>query len=372
MTIDKARPVPLNALDRQTRHGLDERFAQAFERVMRSGWFVLGREVAAFEEEFAAYCGVAHAIGVGNGSDALELAIAALDLPQGSEIAVAPNAAMYATLAILANGFEPRFVDVDPETATIDADAFERTLTPRTRAVVVTHLYGRLADIGAILERDATRHITVIEDCAQAHGAARGGRKAGSFGRMGCFSFYPTKNLGALGDGGAVVTSDATTAARLRQLRQYGWTSKYDVGLAHGRNSRLDELQAALLREKLPLLDEWNRRRRAIAQRYGNGIRHARIRTPAPGGEDDVAHLYVVRSDGRDALRAHLAARGIATDIHYPIPDHRQRVFGGRYGDLQLPQAEALAREALSLPCFPELGDDEVDAVIEACNEWTA
>jgi len=362
--------IPFNALDRQHDDVLSAEIADAVNRVVRSGWYVLGEEVAAFEREFAAYCGVDHAIGVGNGSDALEIAITALDLPPGARIAVAPNASMYATLAIVANGCEPAFVDVDPESATMDPAALDDAIADGVDAIVVTHLYGRLAAIETIVARADSRGIPVIEDCAQAHGATRGGKRAGAFGSLACFSFYPTKNLGALGDGGAVVARDATLAERVRRLRQYGWATKYDIALAHGRNSRLDELQAAILRRKLPRLDAWNRRRREIARRYREGISHAAIATPALRGDDDIAHLYVVRSSARDRLREHLAACGVRTDVHYPIPDHRQRVFGGRFDALKLPAAEALAASALSLPCFPELRDDEVDAVVDACNRW--
>ncbi|MGN6517795.1 MAG: DegT/DnrJ/EryC1/StrS family aminotransferase [Dokdonella sp.] len=366
------RRIPFNALDRQNGGELGARMGDAACRIIGGGWYVLGVEVEAFEREFAAYCGASHAIGVANGSDALELAIASLGLPAGTEVAVAPNAAMYATLAILANGLVPLFVDVDPLRATLDPQALAAAITPRTRAVVATHLYGALADMDAIGKVARAHGLTMIEDCAQAHGASLGGRRAGSFGALACFSFYPTKNLGALGDGGAVTTSDDALAARVRQLRQYGWKEKYSVTAAHGRNSRLDELQAALLRLKLPLVDAWNARRRAIAARYGRGIRHPAIELPPLPGTDQVAHLYVVRSERRDALRGHLAACGIGVDIHYPIPDHRQPVFGERYATLSLPVAERLARTSLSLPCFAELEDAEVDAVIAACNGWDA
>lgn len=362
--------IPFNALERQHDAALVAEIEHAMRSVVRSGWYVLGDEVAAFEREFAAFCGVAHAIGVGNGSDALEIALAALELPQGTRVAVAPNAAMYATLAILANGCTPTFVDVDRESAAMDLAALDREIDAGVGAIVVTHLYGRLGEIEAIVARADARGIPVIEDAAQAHGATRGGRRAGSFGTLACFSFYPTKNLGAIGDGGAVLTSDALRAERVRQLRQYGWAAKYDVAVAHGRNSRLDELQAAILRTKLPRLDGWNRRRREIARRYRDGISNAAILTPALRGDDDIAHLYVVRANARDRLRAHLAANGVRTDVHYPIPDHRQRVFGGRFDALRLPAAEELAATVLSLPCFAELRDDEVDCIIDACNRW--
>jgi dTDP-4-amino-4,6-dideoxygalactose transaminase len=364
--------IPFNALDRQNGGELTARLAAAAREVIERGWYVLGREVAAFEEEFAAYCGARHAIGVANGSDALELAIASLDLPRDSEIAVAPNAAMYATLGILANGLRPRFVDVDADTATMHADALEAALTPDTRAVVVTHLYGRLAEMDGLLAIARRHGLAVIEDCAQAHGAARAGRRAGSFGQLACFSFYPTKNLGAIGDGGAVVSSDDALAARVRQLRQYGWGSKYAVAVAHGRNSRLDELQAAFLRIMLPLLDDWNARRRDIAARYTAGITHPAITRPALDGDAWVAHLYVIQCERRDALRAHLEAHAIGVDVHYPIPDHRQPLLAAAHAGLSLPQAERQARTALSLPCFAELRDEEVEAVIAACNTWSS
>lgn len=365
------RKIPFNALDRQNSGALAVEMADAARRVMDSGWYVLGKEVSAFENEFAGYCGTRHAVGVGNGSDALELALASLDLPEGSEIAVAPNAAMYATLAILAQGFSPRFVDVDPQRATMAATSLAASITPQTRAIVVTHLYGALADIEAIGAIARQHDLTIIEDCAQAHGAERDGRRAGSFGDAACFSFYPTKNLGALGDGGAVVTNDDALADRLRRLRQYGWKDKYQVTLAHGRNSRLDELQAALLRVKLPRLDRWNARRRDIATQYSKGIRNSSIQAPPQPASDHVAHLYVVRSERRDALREHLQHRGVGVDVHYPIPDHRQPIFGDRYAALSLPVAERLARTSLSLPCFAELTDDEVAFVIDACNAWS-
>lgn len=367
-----SRKVPFNALDRQNAGDLGARMSDAARRIVGGGWYVLGAEVDGFEREFAAYCGTRHAIGVANGSDALELAIASLGLPAGCEVAVAPNAAMYATLAIVANGLTPLFVDVEPRRATIDPRALAAAITPRTRAVVATHLYGALADMDAILPLARQHELAVVEDCAQAHGASNRDRRAGSFGAIGCFSFYPTKNLGALGDGGAVTTDDDALAARVRRLRQYGWEEKYRVTAPHGRNSRLDEMQAALLRLKLPLLDDWNARRREIAARYGRGIRHPAIELPPPPDVDQVAHLYVVRSERRDELRSHLARCGIGVDVHYPIPDHRQPVFGDRYAALALPVTERLARTSLSLPCFAELDDEEVDVVVDACNRWAA
>jgi len=249
------------------------------------------------------------------------------------------------------------------------ADALEAALTPATRAVVVTHLYGRLADMEGLLAVAERHRLTVIEDCAQAHGAERDGKRAGSFGRLACFSFYPTKNLGAIGDGGAVTSSDDILAARVRQLRQYGWGSKYSVTLAHGRNSRLDELQAAFLRIKLPLLDGWNARRRAIAARYAAGISHPDITLPALDGAAWIAHLYVVQCERRDALREHLEAHAIGADVHYPIPDHRQPLAhapaplaGGDGRDLRIGRVhgDELDRAALLEGGHGQLHDGDV------------
>lgn len=362
--------IPFNALDRQHQGMLREQLSQIADRVINSGWYVLGKEVKSFEQEFAEYCGVRHCIGVASGSDALQLAIACLDLQEGCEIAVAANAAMYGTLAIMANDKRPHFVDVDGETATLNSDALEAAISPTTRAVVATHLYGRLADMDAIRAIASLHRLRVIEDCAQAHGASRNGKRAGSFGDVGCFSFYPTKNLGALGDGGAIVTNDDALADRLRQLRQYGWQRKYDVRVPHGRNSRLDEMQAAFLLAKLPHLDDWNVRRRAIASRYSASITRPDIVVPHVADTGYVAHLYVVQCQRRESLRSHLAASGIGTDVHYPIPDYRQAVFADRFAQVSLPITESLAATCLSLPCFPELEDGEVADVIAACNEW--
>jgi len=343
---------------------------ESLARVAQSGWFVLGAEGEAFEAAFAAYCGTPHAIGVANGTDALELALKALGVKAGDRVATVANAGFYACTALNAIGAAPLFVDVDAESQLMDLDALETALGQHpVAAIVVTHLYGRLHDmdrLAALSRRFAT---PLLEDCAQAHGAARDGRRAGSFGDAAAFSFYPTKNLGALGDGGAVVTRRADVDEAVRALRQYGWSGKYEVSRAGGRNSRLDELQAAVLRAKLPRLDGWNARRREISARYSQGISHPEVRTPPVSGEDDVAHLYVVRTARRDALRAHLKSAGVAADVHYPIPDHRQPCWAGRL-DVRLPVTEELAGEVLTLPCFPELTHAEVDQVIAAVNAW--
>ncbi len=279
---------------------------------------------------------------------------------------------MYATVAILAVGATPSYVDVDAVTLLIDPAALaDRVDRERPDALIVTHLYGRLNDMERVLAICAHRDIPVIEDCAQAHGAARGGRKAGAFGDIGCFSFYPTKNLGALGDGGAVVTRSTDIADRIRKLRQYGWSGKYRAALAGGRNSRLDEMQAAFLRVALKRLDGWNQRRREIAARLAQRIDHRDVICPPLDADAYVAHLFAVRSSQRDALATALRAGGIATDVHYPLPDYRQPAIAGLIADLpSLPVTDSACDEVLTLPCFPEMTDDEVDAVVDCVNAW--
>ena len=367
-----AHDIPVNSLLRHVAP-LGDALTEAASEVIRSGYFVLGGQVGRFERAFADYCGTRHCIGVANGTDALELALKALGVGAGHRVVVAANAAMYGTTAVLACQAEPLFVDVTPGTATLDPQALRAALAaePGIRAVIVTHLYGRLAAMDDIVAACRAAGVPIVEDCAQAHGAALpDGRRAGAIGDIASFSFYPTKNLGALGDGGAITTGDDGLAERARRLRQYGWTHKYTNGLPGGRNSRLDELQAAALMVMLPLLDDWNARRRAIANRYSAGIRHAAIDVPPASGDDYVAHLYVVRTAARDALREHLAAHGVQTDVHYPIPDHRQPCFDGRFESVALPVTEADALQVLTLPCFPEMTDDEVERVVAACNSF--
>jgi dTDP-4-amino-4,6-dideoxygalactose transaminase len=324
-------------------------------RVIDSQKFILGEDVKKLEAEIAAYCGAAHAIGVGNGTDALEIALRALEIGPGDRVATVANAGGYSTTAILAAGADPLYVDVDPATMLMDPHALSAALTPATRAVVVTHLYGRMADMPAVLA--AAGNIPVIEDCAQAHGARLEGRHAGTWSVIGCFSFYPTKNLGALGDGGALITSDAALASRIRALRQYGWTSRYRSTIPRGRNSRLDEMQAAILRAKLPHLDTWNDRRRDIARYYGSAFADLDLGLPGACGPECAAHLYVVRTPHRDRLAQALAAAGIGTDVHYPVPDHLQESAGS--APAPLPETERCCREVLTLPCFPEMTDEE-------------
>ena len=367
------QPIPFNDLSRAV-VAQQSALQEAANRVIESGWFVLGREVSAFESEFAAYCGVPHCISVANGSDALALALAAVGVAPGDKVVTCANAAMYSTLAILSLQAEPVFVDTAND-HTMNPEEFKRVAelhgaAAAIKAVVVTHLYGQLADIEAIVAIAKVYGIRVVEDCAQAHGATRSGKRAGSFGDVATFSFYPTKNLGALGDGGAVVCTSDAIKNKLLKLRQYGWGTKYFVEVSGGRNSRLDEMQAAFLRVRLPMLEEANTRRRAIARRYATGIKHASITLPTTLDESYVAHLFVVQTNNMESLMKHLRNQQIKSDIHYPLCDHWQPVMKAQYGHISLPKSERAAKEVLSLPCFPELTNDEVDTVIAAVNSW--
>jgi dTDP-3-amino-2,3,6-trideoxy-4-keto-D-glucose/dTDP-3-amino-3,4,6-trideoxy-alpha-D-glucose/dTDP-2,6-dideoxy-D-kanosamine transaminase len=360
--------VPLNDLVRQNRL-LHEELASAARRVVERGWYVLGSECTEFEREFARYCGSADCIGVANGTDAIELALRAVGVAPGDRVATVANAGFYSSTAIHAIGAAPVYVDVDETQGMSVASLRQAVAGQGVGAVIVTHLYGRLADVEEVVALCKPLGIPVLEDCAQAHGASRGGRKAGSFGTLGCFSFYPTKNLGALGDGGAITTDDAALAAQLRELRQYGWDSKYRVGRTGGRNSRLDEMQAAMLRIKLPHLDRWNEERRSLARRYAREIQNPRVRCPNDFGPDNVAHLFVVCCEDRDGFRGHLDGHGVSSDIHYPIPDHRQPGYGGTV-HAGLSETERLAGQIVTIPCFAELAEDEIRQVIQAVNSW--
>lgn len=343
----------------------------AIKRVLDRSWFVLGPEVEAFEKLFSAYIGISHCCSVANGTDALELALRALGVQAEDKVATVANAGMYTTTAALAIGAKPVFMDVGLENFVVTLEEVDRILHQGVKAIVVTHLHGRaIPQIAEIAEQCQKAKVILVEDCAQAHGARVGVKQVGSFGDAGCFSFYPTKNLGALGDGGAVVCRDAALAEKVGRLRQYGWTGKYQVDLVGARNSRLDEIQAAILSEFLPHLDSWNMRRREIAVRYSTEISHPNLVLPPIGEESYVAHLYVIRSPQRDALREHLRRQDIATDIHYPIPDYRQSVFEGLYANICLANTEQLAQEILTLPCYPEMTRDEVTRVIDAVNSF--
>jgi len=340
------------------------------KRVLDSHWYILGREVTEFEREFANYCGVKNCVTTANGTDALELALRALGVGPGDKVILAGNAGFYGSTAVRLVGAIPYYADIDPQTLNIAADGIREALTINPRAVIATHLYGRLADIETIIDISSQAGIPVIEDCAQAHGAFRGDRRAGSFGEIGCFSFYPTKNLGALGDGGAVVCRDESIAARLKKLRQYGWETKYVVNVPGGRNSRIDEIQAAILREKLPFLDAWNSERRAIAAKYNSAFSGLPVQCPSSLDVDYAAHLYVIQVDGREHFRGFLEDQGIATDIHYPVPDHLQPAYQSSQKKGDLPVTERACARVVSLPCFPGLGPEQVDRVIEAVRSY--
>ena len=366
--------IPINDLRRYSQ-AVNARLLPEAERVLGSGHFILGPEVRRFETAFAEYCGVDHCVGVANGTDALELGLRALGVAVGDHVLLVANAAMYGTSAVLAIGAVPVFADVEGSTCLLTQPLLQAAIERAgsiPRAVIVTHLYGRLATMRPLVALCRRLGIAILEDCAQAHGASdREGIRAGAFGDVASFSFYPTKNLGAIGDGGAVVCNDSGLAANARKLRQYGWSRKYTNELAGGRNSRLDELQAAFLASLLPDLDPRNQRRRMIANRYSREIRHPDIQVPAPSGNEYVAHLFVVQSRQRNGLAAHLHASNIGSDIHYPIPDHRQPLHGDRFAAVSLPTTERLCERVLTLPCFPEMTDAEVDRVIAACNGWS-
>ncbi len=338
----------------------------AINRVLNSGTYILGAEVEAFENAFAEYCGGGYAVGVASGTDALILALKALGIGPGDEVITVSHTAVATVAAILAVGATPLLVDIDGVYLTLDPVTLDRSATPRSKAVIAVHLYGQAADLDPILRFARERSLALIEDCAQACGGRHAGRRLGSIGDIGCFSFYPTKNLGAIGDGGIVLTRDPEIAERVRRLRQYGWDNGRQTR-EPGLNSRLDPLQAAILRAKLPHLDEDNARRGAIARRYERGLHGLPIAIPTEREEaQHVYHLYVVACAERDALMAHLAAHQIGCAIHYSMPVHRQHGYAERVtlSPGGLPVTEHLCQQILSLPLYPELSDADVDRVI--------
>lgn len=338
----------------------------AIERVLEGGSYILGDEVRSFEAEFAAYVGAAYGIAVGSGTEALHLALVAVGVGPRDEVITVSHTAVATVAAIELAGATPVLVDIEPDFYTLDPRCLEEAITPRTKAVVSVHLYGQPADMEEILAAARAQGLRVIEDCAQAHGAGYHGRRVGSWGDAGCFSFYPTKNLGAFGDGGMVVTSDPEVARRARLLREYGWAERH-VSHIPGWNSRLDEVQAGVLRVKLPHLEADNAARARLASRYDEGLAGTQVRTPARRPDiSHVYHLYVIRSSRRDELQAFLKSRGIAALIHYPVPVHLQPAYRGRLpAGSRLHETERAAREVLSLPMYPELGEKAVDSVIE-------
>ncbi|MEM9550405.1 MAG: DegT/DnrJ/EryC1/StrS family aminotransferase [Pseudomonadota bacterium] len=358
-------------LDLKAAYGeLQEALETAALTSLQSGWYIGGDDVTAFETAFATYTGAGHCVGVANGLDAITLALKALGIGPGDDVLVPSNTYIATWLAVVQVGARPVPVEPDPATHTITAEGMADVITPSTRAVIAVHLYGCPAPIDEIVTRARSKGLSVIEDAAQAHGARWKDQRIGGHGDVITWSFYPGKNLGAMGDGGAVTTHDAQLAETLRMLGNYGSKQRYVHDL-QGTNSRLDPVQAAMLTVKLGHLDAWNDRRRAHAARYNAAFRDSALTLPAPPEDaDPVWHLYVVRTPRRDALQAHLAARGIETLIHYPCPPHKQGAF--RDMGLHLPVAETLADEVLSLPIGPHLSADQQARVIEAVLDFAA
>lgn len=345
----------------------------AIARVLAKGTFILGDEVTAFENEFAEYCGIAYAVGVASGTDALQLALMACGIGAGDEV-IAPSHTAAATIAAIElTGAKPVLVDIELTRFGLDPQAVAAAVTDRTRCIVSVHLYGCPVDLNPILEIARAKNIIVLEDCSQAHGASYRGHKVGGWGDIAVFSFYPTKNLGAMGDGGAVVMNDSQLAEKVRLLRQYGWKERY-VSYIKGMNSRLDELQAAILRVKLRHLDEWNTRRRELADLYLGLLSKTDLVLPSqPKDSQHVFHQFVIRHPRRDELQAYLRAHGIHSLVHYPAPIHLQPAYANLSPmDGTLSKSERAAHEVLSLPMFPELTEEEVGRVSQTIREFVS
>ena len=351
---------------------LREAMLGAARRVLESGWYVLGNEVVAFEKQWAAACGVPHAVGVGNGMDAIEIALRALDVGPGDEVITTPMTAFATVLAILRAGATPVLADIDPKTALISIDSAARCVSPKTKALLLVHLYGQVRNMNAWSDFCARHGIKLVEDCAQAHLAAWQGKVAGSFGVAGAYSFYPTKNLGAPGDAGMLVTNDESLAQRAGRLRNYGQSVRYHHPEL-GMNSRLDEIHAAMLAERMKWLLEFTERRRQIANAYQAGIKNPKVRLLASPEESlaHVFHLYVVTCEHRDALQAHFEQNQVQSHIHYPIPIHHQEPCRGMARDPQgLGNSERHAAICLSLPCHPQMSDNDIATVIATVNSF--
>jgi dTDP-3-amino-2,3,6-trideoxy-4-keto-D-glucose/dTDP-3-amino-3,4,6-trideoxy-alpha-D-glucose/dTDP-2,6-dideoxy-D-kanosamine transaminase len=344
----------------------------AISRVVSSGWFVMGPEHNALEQELASYLGVNDVVLLGNGTDALELALAAIGVGRGDLVLTVANAGAYSSIAARLLGAIPVYCDVEPDTLLMSAELVRAAIESASKkptAIVVTHLFGAMAPIEQIVAVAHSYGIPVVEDCAQSIGARSDGRQSGTFGDIATTSFYPTKNLGALGDGGAVFTDNAELANAVRRMRQYGWDSKYHIAYDHGRNSRMDEMQAAIVRAKLPYLDRWNARRRAIHSRYEEASSPA-ARMLNSSAESFTAHLAVLVVGDREAFREELKRAGIGTDVHYPIPDHRQDFPTNPPLPVSLPITEHAAQTIVSIPMFPELADDEVERITVALSSY--
>lgn len=358
--------IPFVDLVGQNAH-YGEEWMRAVSSVIESGRFVGGEEVTAFEREFASFCGCRYGIGTASGSDALRLALLALGVGRGDEVITVSHTFVSTADAIVHAGATPVFVDVDPETYTMDTSQLDALLGPEVKAVIPVHLYGQSADMAPILELCEDRAVPVVEDAAQAHGASYDSRPCGSMGQLACFSFYPSKNLGAFGDGGFITTNDMEVADRLRLLREYGQSKKYHHKLV-GFNSRLDAIQAAVLRRKLVHLNDWNQARRRLARQYDDRLQEVKtVLTPYEAeGRRHVYHIYTIRTRHRDRLREWLSRNGIETGIHYPVPVHLQGAYAKvPYRALSLDRTTSACREILSLPMYPELTEEEVDTVCD-------
>ena len=356
--------IVVSDLKREPRQ-LKKKIEKAVDKVLSSGWYILGKELASFEKEFASYCGTSYAVGVASGTEALQLSLMALSISSGDEVIIPVNTAIPAAMAIVAAGAKPKFVDIKEATFNIDPSKIEKLITKRTKAIMPVHLYGNPCDMDNVSKIARKHKLFVVEDASQSHGAIYKNKKVGSLSDLACFSFYPTKNLGCYGDGGMVVTNGKKLTEKIHYLRNYGQISRY-ICRIKGINSRLDEVQAAILRVKLKHLDAFNKRRIEIATRYNKNLKNiAEIESPCENkSTKHVFYLYVIRSKKRNKLKAYLEQKKIKSEIHYPIPLHLQEAFrclGYRKGDF--PVGERVAREILSLPIFPTLTNGEVDRI---------
>ncbi|MFD2864295.1 DegT/DnrJ/EryC1/StrS family aminotransferase [Mucilaginibacter antarcticus] len=360
--------IPYESLER-TNAAFVEGYNDAFQQVLASGWYVLGQQVDSFEQEFAKYCGTKFCIGVASGLDAMVLTLQALDLPKGAEVIVPSNTYIATVLAVINAGYIPVLVEPDLLTYNIDPQKIAAAITPKTKAILPVHLYGKMCDMTLINHIAQKHELKVLEDCAQAHGATHHGQKAGNCSHAGAFSFYPTKNLGALGDGGAITTNDANLADRLLYLRNYGSKVKYHNKYI-GFNSRLDELQAAFLRKKLERLDDINNHKRTLAQVYFNKLDNRFIKPSLQTETEDVFHIFNIRHTKRHLLKSYLLEKGIGTEIHYPIPPHKQGGYSKRFAGVAYPISEEIHQTTLSLPIAYFHTPDEISYVADCINSF--
>ena len=358
--------VDLNTQYKSIKNEIDS----AIQRVLDSGWFVMGNEVIEFEKEFAQFNNVTHAIGVGSGTEALHIALRAMDIGHGDEVITTAHTAVATASAIDLASAKPIFVDIEQDYFTIDPQLIEKAITPRTKAIIPVHIYGQPCDMDAIMDIAIKNNLKVIEDCAQAHGAEYKGKRVGSMGDVGCFSFYPTKNLGAIGDGGAIVTNNDQLGKKIKLIREYGWEERY-ISSKEGWNSRLDELQAAILRVKLKNLDKDNNLRQQHAKKYNELLKDLPIELPKKRENcTHVYHLFVIKVDKRDRLKEYLGKNGVNTTIQYPVPVHQQKYFQSLCREKTLPITEHVAKNILSLPMYPELEENEIHKVSDVLKDY--